>query len=218
MAVIPLIRQGVLGVTILFSVVELAVSASLISQSVQYYGITDVFCVLGVAVAAISLMTLPVMLVVDILRRGAFTSMIAVELGWLSILWILWVAVAGETAYQVGAITSLGCTYVNTIVNGMCQEVQAIEAFAFLNFIIILLYTGFLFVMTMVAASRGQSVWLSSVKDSFGSPTGSVEHPMIQYNASAAPQPQVYPTGTPAQPQYAASPTQSAATRPAITV
>lgn len=53
-----------------------------------------------------------------------------------------------------------------------------------------MLYTGFLSVMTAIAASRGQSVWMSSVKESFGSAAGPVEHPMTEYNASMPPQPQ----------------------------
>lgn len=79
MGVILLIRQGVLGeqygpeckillthapgVTTLFSLIVLAISAHLISQTQQYFRITATFCALGVAVAVISLVTLPVMLV-----------------------------------------------------------------------------------------------------------------------------------------------------------
>lgn len=51
-----------------------------------------------------------------------------------------------------------------------------------------LLYTLGLFVMTMIAGSRGASVWLSSVKESFGSSGGAMEHPMTQYTTPAPPQ------------------------------
>lgn len=77
MAVIPIIRQGVLGeqcrresnmlptsvpgATVLFSIIVLGITANLISQTEQYYHFTATFCALGVAVAAISLVTLPVM-------------------------------------------------------------------------------------------------------------------------------------------------------------
>ncbi|KAH0837969.1 hypothetical protein J3R83DRAFT_6206 [Lanmaoa asiatica] len=197
MGVITFIRQGVLGVTTLFSLIVLAISANLISQTQQYFSITATFCALGIAVAVISLVTLPVMLVVDIIRRGAFTSMVVVELAWLSTLWILWVATAGETVSGNNLSFPFGCDYVNTLYNGMCQQTQAIEAFSFLNFIILLFYTGFLSVLAVIAASRGQSVWLSSVRESFDSPAGPVQHPMTQYDASVPPQPQVHPTGTP---------------------
>ena len=37
-------------------------------------------------------------LVIDILRRGAFTSLVIVEIGWLSVLWILWLATGAYAA------------------------------------------------------------------------------------------------------------------------
>ena len=82
MGVVLFIRQGVLGeqyqpggnslptpvpgVTILFSLVELAVTANFISQTEQDYGLTLTFCALALAVAAISVVTLPVMLVTTV--------------------------------------------------------------------------------------------------------------------------------------------------------
>lgn len=79
MGVTPLIRQVVLGkqyepesntlpthipgVTTLFSLIVLASSAHLISQTQQYFGVTLTFCAVAVAVAVMSLLTLPVMLV-----------------------------------------------------------------------------------------------------------------------------------------------------------
>lgn len=53
------------------------------------------------------------------------------------------------------------------------------------------MYASVVFVMAVIAATRGQSVWLSSVKESFGPFATPVERPMTQYNSSAAPQPQV---------------------------
>lgn len=77
MGVIPLIRLGVLGeqyrsecriplthvpgTATLFSLIEMAISAHLISQTQEYFGVTTTFCALGVAVGVISLVTLPVM-------------------------------------------------------------------------------------------------------------------------------------------------------------
>lgn len=47
----------------LFSLIELAVTAHLTAQTQQYYLLTATFCAFGLAVAAISVVTLPVMLV-----------------------------------------------------------------------------------------------------------------------------------------------------------
>jgi hypothetical protein len=116
MGLVLLIRQGVLGeqyqpeskdlptrvpgLTTIFSIVELAVSANLLSQLLDSGDANDPASALGLAVAVISAVTLPVMLVAlvrcssrrliylcrlvaDIIRRGAFTSMIVVEITWL---------------------------------------------------------------------------------------------------------------------------------------
>ncbi|KAI9570204.1 hypothetical protein HD554DRAFT_2170379 [Boletus coccyginus] len=198
MALFPLIRQGVLGATALFSLIELAISANLTSQTEQFYAVTATFTALGIAVGVISVLTLPVMLIVDIIRRGAFTSMIVVELGWLGVLWILWVATAGESISEFNYVFPLGCIYNDSTVNGMCQEVQAITAFSFLNFIILLLYTGVLSVMAVVAAARGQGVWLSSVKESFGASAGPTQHSMTQYSTAEPQKLQIaHPVGVP---------------------
>ncbi|KAF8559976.1 hypothetical protein OG21DRAFT_1429300, partial [Imleria badia] len=198
MAVLPLIRLVVLGkqyrpkskllltdvagVTTLFSIIVLGVTANLIALIQQYYNETATFSILAITVAALSLVTLSVMLVVDFLRHGAFMSMIVVELGWLFILCVLWVATAGETVSRFNISFPEGCDFRNTLLNGACQQVQVVQAFSFLNFIILLLYTIVLCVMAGIAASRGQDVWLSSVKESFGSSAGPAQHPMTQYN------------------------------------
>ncbi|KAF8140650.1 hypothetical protein EV363DRAFT_1207402 [Boletus edulis] len=185
MGVFSFIRIAVLGVTTLFSIIVLAISAHLISQTQQYFGATATFSSLALAVAVISLVTLPVMLVVDFIRSGAFTSMIVVELAWLYTLCILWVAAAGETVTEYNLFFPFGCDFLDTIVNGMCQSTQVIEAFSFLNFIIMLLYASVLSVMAVVAATRGQGVWLSSVKESLGSRAVPAHFPMTQNNTQA---------------------------------
>jgi len=181
MGLVLLIRQGVLGLTTVFSIIELAVSANLISQFL-YIGVTnDPASALGLAVAVISAVTLPVMLVADIIRRGAFTSMIVVEITWLFILCILWVASAGTTTSRFNLYFPVGCISIYSIDIEICHEVQAIAAFAFLNFIIFLVYASALCVMAVIAATRGQSVWLSSVRESLSPLASPVQYPMTQH-------------------------------------
>ena len=45
----------------------------------------------------------------------------------------------------------------------------------------VLVYASVVLVMAATAATRGRDVWLSSVKDSFGSLAGPVEYPMAQH-------------------------------------
>lgn len=59
--------------------------------------------------------------------------------------------------------------------------------------------------MAVIAATRGQGIWLSSVKESLGSSAGPAQHPMTQYNTSAPPQQVMH---APVQPQYTGNPTQ----------
>jgi len=39
--------------------------------------------------------------IVGLIRRGAFTSMLAVEIGWTFVLWVLWLAAAGRATDQL---------------------------------------------------------------------------------------------------------------------
>lgn len=48
-----------------------------------------------------------------------------------------------------------------------------------------LLYAIVLVVMGVIAASRGQDVWFSSVKVAFDSPGGETQHPMTQSHTGA---------------------------------
>ncbi|KAF9225383.1 hypothetical protein BS17DRAFT_794966 [Gyrodon lividus] len=212
MGVISGVRIAVLALSTIFSIVVLGLAAHLIWLTIQYDNYYLIFCALGIAAAVLSLVTLPVMLVTDFVRRGAFTSMIVVELVWLFILWVLWVATAGEAVSASNYYFTYGCIYTeDPLVNQACHEFQAVEAFAFLNFIILLLYTVFLLISALVATSRGNGIWLSSVKESTFFPSSNPpvqQHPMGQYDNTLAPQHQAVPqqyTGAPVQPQYTGS-------------
>ncbi|OBZ74654.1 hypothetical protein A0H81_05440 [Grifola frondosa] len=104
------------------------------------------------------------LLIVDALRTGAFTSMILVELIWLSIIWVLWLSTGALVANQISAL--MQCDFSNSIINTGCNEVHAIEAFAFLAWITLLSYTVTLFVMTLLSMNLNptKSIWTSSVK------------------------------------------------------
>lgn len=201
MALFSVIRIGIFSLSIVFSLIVLGLNAYYISLTQPLYFI---FSALGVATALLTILTVPVMLIVDSIRRGAFTSMIVVELVWLFILWVLWVATAGEAAATFNYYFPRGCIYasVDPTANAYCMELQAIQAFAFLNFFIFLGYTGTLLVFAIIAGSRGNSVWTSSVKESTFFPKNSwpaqQQVPLAQYSGAPA----AGYTGTPvSQPQ-----------------
>jgi hypothetical protein len=153
------------SLTITFSLIDLGLNAYFISLTVPYFYF--IFSALGVATAVLTILTVPIMLIVDFVRRGAFTSMIVFELLWLFVLAILWVATAGEAIYTFNYYYPRGCVYadVDPTDNTYCLELQAVEAFAFLNFFIFLGYACVLLVFSIIGSSRGNSVWTSSVKE-----------------------------------------------------
>ncbi|OAX42674.1 hypothetical protein K503DRAFT_682873, partial [Rhizopogon vinicolor AM-OR11-026] len=162
-----------------------------------------IFSVLGMATSLLTIITVPIMLIVDFVRRGAFTSMVVVELVWLFILWVLWVATAAEAIATSNFYFPAGCIYANSA-NAYCTELQAVEAFAFLNFIMFFVYTKVLLVFSIIASSRGKNVWTSSVKESTsfapnsgpaqyqGHPTQYSGTPATGYNRTPVAQPQQF--------------------------
>ncbi|KAI6153971.1 hypothetical protein BKA82DRAFT_4095928 [Pisolithus tinctorius] len=219
MGVFHIARIIVLALLVAFSLIVVGLSGHLISLTEEYYAFYFVFCALGIATAALTIFTVPVMLIVDVVRRGAFTSMIIVELVWLSVLWVLWVATAAEAVSAGNTYFPSGCVYDKyPTVNEACREIQAVEAFSFLAFLVLLGYTIILLVFTCIAASRGNSLWLKSVKDStFLAPSPTAPpppQPMGQYQGTPAAQYQVpvqqpQYTGASGQHQYTHSPASS---------
>ncbi|KAG1774042.1 hypothetical protein EV702DRAFT_1128016 [Suillus placidus] len=201
MGLFSVFRITLFSLTVAFSLIGLGLNAYFISLTEPYFYF--IFSALGVATAVLTILTIPIMLVIDFIRRGAFTSMIVFELSWLFTLAILWVATAGEAVYTFNYYYPRGCVYANEpTINAYCMELQAVEAFAFLNFFIFLGYTCVLLVFSIIGSSRGNSVWTYSVKDAtfFGQKSWPVQQqvPLNQY--SGAP-PTGY-TGTPvSQPQ-----------------
>ncbi|KAG1813230.1 uncharacterized protein BJ212DRAFT_1367319 [Suillus subaureus] len=165
MGLFSVARITLFSLAIAFSLIGLGLNAYFLSLTVpdNFYFI---FSALGVATAMLTIVTIPIMLIIDFTRRGAFTSMIVFELSWLFILAILWVATAGEAIttfnyyYPRGCVDTTDPTY-----NAYCMELQAVEAFAFLNFFIFLGYTCVLLVFSIIGSSRGNNVWTRSVKE-----------------------------------------------------
>ncbi|KAF5364124.1 hypothetical protein D9756_000965 [Leucocoprinus leucothites] len=156
---LPLIRIGVFGTVSLFSFIVLVMSAHILSMA----RITIDFAALGVAVAVLTLLTLPVMLFLGRIRSGALPSFIAVELGWTGFLWVMWLASAGTTA----SINGSGGRCVDFGgASTLCGEVNAIEAFAFLNWLMLMGYFVVLLVFSFRAVQAGNNhIWTTSVND-----------------------------------------------------
>ncbi|KAG0695318.1 hypothetical protein DFH29DRAFT_1072526 [Suillus ampliporus] len=191
MSVFSVIHLIIFSLSIVFSLIVLGLNAYFLSVMVphQFYFI---FSALGIATAVLTILTVLIMLIVDLIRHGAFTSMIVIELVWLLILSILWIVTAGVAAAGFSLYFPQGCIYAtdDPTANAYCMELQAVLAFAYLNFFIFLGYTSTLLALSLIELSRGKSVWTSSVKEStFLAPnSGPVQQvPLAQYSGAPAP-------------------------------
>jgi len=222
MVFLHILRLVVLTISVAFSVVVLGLSADLIETTLSFLGAYFYFTPLAITSAAITTLTAPVLLICDAKRKGAFTSMIVVELPWLSVLWVLWLATAAEAVVANQFMYPEGCALADGLgppASTTCHEFVAVEAFAFIVWIILMGYCLLLLIFSIIGASRGHKVWTSSVKEtnflapapaivgmvgSSGSPYG--EHkpgstngtspPVIHQNHQAPVPPQALVNGT----------------------
>jgi len=165
------VRVVTFSTTILFSLIVLSLSADLISltEPLFYYK----FSALALSTSLLTMLTVPIMFVVDMLRQGSFFSFIVVEIVWFSILWVLWLSSGSYAAWTDGQITdafpeestcNFGLFAVRGAVQG-CQEVKAIMAFSFLMWILLMAYTIMLLVLAIRAHERGNPAWTTGVRD-----------------------------------------------------
>jgi len=234
--VISLVRYGLLGFLLFLSVVTLGLAAHLVS-TVPAGGIVADWAALALAISLITIVALVPILAIDIFRKGAFTSMVAFELGWSFVLMVLWIASAGETtAVRAGVpctfdtFDEFGDVFTSTAAEaGQCHEAQAIIAFGWLNFFILFAWAIMLLVLTITSHTRGNTgVWTQPVtgtdffarKEGMGQPqtpyAGMPQNvygtPAMQQQYGGAPMQSPY-TGTPGQ-QYTPPPQQQQTTYP----
>jgi len=113
------------------------------------------------------------MFIIDMARQGSFFSYIVLEISWLSVLWVLWLATGSYAAWTDGQIIdaapdesscNFGLFSIPGVVQG-CEEIKAIMAFSFLLWILLMGYTVTLLVLAIRAQERGNSAWTTGVRD-----------------------------------------------------
>ncbi|KIY45979.1 hypothetical protein FISHEDRAFT_76212 [Fistulina hepatica ATCC 64428] len=158
-------RLAIFGTVTLFSIVELGVAGNLTYLTNTYYNNYYGFAALAIATAVLSLITFPLMIVFDLLTTDVFTSWVITELVWTGFLWVLWLASGAAAADKDNSVFgSIDCSYFNGKINTACHEFQAIEAFAFINWILLMGYFVALLVMAILGARKGGRIWTASVK------------------------------------------------------
>jgi len=200
---IPLVRMIVFGVVCVLSLINFALGCHLTSvfyaNGVSYYYYAAryyAFGPLAIVTGLLTLLTLPVMYWLSVSRKGAFTSYVVVEVAWCWFLWIMWIATAGSTVW------------VNAASGGLASEVQALEAFAFLNWLALMFYTFTLFVVAIMAHNKGNSgVWTSSVREfDFNSAVNQSAIPAVAPQGTGGPQMAQQPYYPPQQPMQQQQP------------
>ncbi|KZT72693.1 hypothetical protein DAEQUDRAFT_755094 [Daedalea quercina L-15889] len=167
-------------------IIVLALGAHMISETQQLFSEYTDYSALGVAVGVLTFVSAPTMIALDFFM-STFTSWISVELGWLSLLWILFLAAGADAANGLNNIDNQ-CDFVLNEVNNICHETQAMTAFAFLAWIALMAYTITLLVVAILNGDASTNVWTSSVRDTFGgaSAKSGNQYPMTT-NAATAP-------------------------------
>ncbi|KAF4616944.1 hypothetical protein D9613_008951 [Agrocybe pediades] len=166
------IRMVLLGTTMVFSVIVLTLGAAItvwtsgrIKGSSLHY---PPYAVLAVAIAALTLVTVPLMLFFSIIRARAVVNMNAVEIVCTSVLWILWLATGSFTIMnfgRIGRISDCAVLVVPSIVAN-CHERKGMVAFEFLTWALLTTYNILLLTVVIRQQARGTpGIWTSYVTE-----------------------------------------------------
>jgi len=166
MALFNTIRTASFATLLLFTLIVLGISAHWVSVLQGFYSAAYTASGFALAVSVITLAFILPMLLISILRKGSLLSWVVVELGVCGVLWVLWLASAAYTTSMTGGAT-LNCDYalLSAEVQSICHQYQALQAFSWLNWLILFAYIVLLLVFAIKAQGHGHSVWTSDVID-----------------------------------------------------
>ncbi|KIM79046.1 hypothetical protein PILCRDRAFT_823897 [Piloderma croceum F 1598] len=157
-------RVVVFTFAIIFAIIVLGLAAEFTHTTRNVLGTTFNFAALAISTAAITIVTLPILMIVDCFSAGAVTSMIIAELIWIFVLWVLWVATAADAAHFNSIDFGSNCSIVRPFLRRGCREVQTVEGFSFIIWIMLLIYWVALLIMALIGRRRGRTTWKSSVR------------------------------------------------------
>jgi len=178
---VPILRKVVLVITFIFAISVLGISAGLANQVIKDIDTGATFIsrpVLPFAISGLTILTFPILFIVDLIRTGAFTSMVVFELSWLLIVSILWFVTGASAMNTFTIIFGADCTleevYLSAKSADICHEFNALGALSYSSAALLMTYSLFLFICATIGSCRGQKTWTSSVKEAkFFAPTAS---------------------------------------------
>jgi len=212
MELIPLIRFIIFGLALFFSLVELGLCATDIhvtnkgvfldngAEIVQLSPFFFPFAAFGLGISVLTLLFVAPIAIIDMIRRGSFTSVIAFELIWTGLLSVLWLAVAGD-ATAAGIFSK--CEFEDGRVNTICHQFPAIQGMAFFNWI---LFFGWWITLCVLAVrlrknnkrnGGNANLWRQSVVDArFSMAADSSTRGTSTWNRKGATEMQQFPNTT----------------------
>jgi hypothetical protein len=190
------VRLVVFGIALGFGLIILGIGANFLSVTSKIRGggsfLAPSIPAFAVATAVLTFAILIPVIVIDFLRKGAMTSFVATELGFMGFLWILWLACASNATSALMGFTISDCTiFYDPAAISVCQQYQALQAFSWLGWLAIFFYWIALLVIALIAQSRG-------VTNAFLLPTTELTANMPAANATGEPKipPSNYPPGS----------------------
>jgi len=201
MAVFNIIRLVAFGVSLAFALIILGISANFVAQSSHYrVGLGSSVPGFGVATAVLTFVILIPPIVIDMLRKGAVTSLTATELGFVGFLWVIWLACGANATAALFGFNLGDCSLYESITASFCSQYEAFQAFSWLNWLILFSYWVTLLIMALIAQSRGNkrafmvpSTELTSTMPPSGNASGEPKFPPTQNYPPGSITPGTYP-------------------------
>ncbi|EJU00609.1 hypothetical protein DACRYDRAFT_108674 [Dacryopinax primogenitus] len=139
------------------SAYRLAFIASL-EHSIRGYDFLGLLFAAGI----ITVLTISVVRICDWSVRESWLSRTVVELSWLGVLWVLWMATAGYTTSLLALLDLGNCADYYGTGSTLCSEAEAVQALAWLTWLCIGALFTWELVFAIVAHQRGfPGIWLA---------------------------------------------------------
>jgi len=156
MSIMYMARVAVFALASLCGAILVGIGASI--EQLHWLTGAPAFASVAIAVGALTLLTLPAMVIIDFFISSDFvTSWIIVEIAVSTLLWILFASAAGT------ATTGYCFLYIAPI--DICSRSHATAAFGYFAAFILIVYSLVLLIRAYMASRRGASVWGTSVKE-----------------------------------------------------
>ncbi|KAI0087214.1 hypothetical protein BDY19DRAFT_308432 [Irpex rosettiformis] len=165
---LPTIRSVALSSLLICSLIGLGASGAFIALLNDNGRTLDDRAGFAVAIPVLTLVLVAPMFIIDLFRKGAFTSMIIVELPVLGVLFILWLADAAwqsNLLSEIQPVCSIPASRQSDIAQKFCTDIQLVVAFGWIAWITLLGYFVTLLTVCIDGAKRDASIWKSSVRE-----------------------------------------------------